>query len=136
MDIKLDTCLNKKGEYEICVYQDISNLDMAERVETLRKFKTKGLKMFETTCDTLFLDILREFNIKVDNSTEKGLLNALKVFKSKSGKTIKAIPQKNKDINSSVVGITELGHDICLSKDNRLYMVEKVGLCEVEKGLN
>lgn len=128
MDIKLDTCLNKNGEYEICVYQDISNLDMAERVETLRKFKTKGVKMLETTSETIILDLLSNFNIKLGKSTNKTISIFLNRLKSKYGKSIKVEPYKNKDKNISVVGVSEQGHDICLSQDNRLYMVVSVCL--------
>ena len=126
--IKLDTCLNNDGKYEICVYQDISNLDMAERVETLRKFKNKGVKMLETTSETMILDLLRGFNLKLGKSTDKSINLFLNRLKSQYGKTIKVEPYKNKDKNISVVGVSEQGHDICLSQDNRLYMVVSVCL--------
>lgn len=126
--IKLDTCLNNNGKYEICAWQDISDKDMAERVEILRKFKTKGVKMLETTSETIILDLLSNFNIKLGKSTNKTINKFLIRLKAQYGKEIKVEPYKNKDKNVSVVGVSEQGHDICLSQDNRLYMVVSVCL--------
>lgn len=126
--IRLDTCLNNQGKYEICVYQNIGDKDMAKRIEILRKFKTKGVKMLETTSETIILDLLRNFNIKLGKSTNKSINLFLNRLKSQYGKTIKVEPYKNKDKSVSVVGVSEQGHDICLSQDNRLYMVVSVCL--------
>ena len=126
--IQLDTCLNNQGKYEICVWQNIGDKDMAERVEILRKFKSKGVKMIETTSETIILDLLKGLNLKLGKSTDKSINKFLICLKSKYGKTIKVEPYKNKNENVSVVGVSEHGHDICLSQDNRLYMVTSICL--------
>lgn len=126
--IQLDTCLNNQGKYEICVWQNIGDKDMAERVEILRKFKTKGVKMLETTSETIILDLLKGLNLKLGKSTDKSINLFLNRLKSQYGKTIKVEPYKNKNESVSVVGVSEQGHDICLSQDNRLYMVVSVCL--------
>ena len=126
--MQLDTCLNKDGKYEICVWQNIGDKDMAERVEILRKFKNKGVKMLETTSETIILDLLKGFNLKLGKSTDKTINKFLICLKSTYGKEIKIEPYKNKNANVSVVGVSEHGHDICLSQDNRLYMVTSVCL--------
>lgn len=133
----IDTCLANDGLYEICIMKEIKGLDLADRVETLRVFKKKSLQLMENIANVIILDILSEFGIKPREESDKETICVLNALKRKTGKTLKIFPYRLPKGCEEIacVGNTEKGHDICIS-DDIIYIVEKVGLCEVEKGLN